>query len=75
MKTFKNISYRSFLTIAALATVIGFAGMTNSRADYYRHDHHGYWDGHNHYHHYTYYHGHQGYWYPQPNGVRIWINI
>jgi hypothetical protein len=75
MKTIKNLSYRGFLAIAALTIALGFAGVTNSNADYYQHDHNGYWDNHHSYHHYSSYHGHQGYWYPQPNGVRIWINV
>ena len=66
---------KGLLAIAALTITMMFAGISTSSADYYRHDHNGYWDNGHVYHHYNYYHGHQGYWYPQPNGVRIWINI
>ncbi len=70
MKTLKTT-----LAIAALTVTLMLAGVSSSFADYYQHDHNGYWDNHRSYHHYSYYHGHQGYWYPQPNGVRIWISI
>ena len=72
MKTLKTS-----LAITALAVAMTFAGISSSQAynGYSHHDHNGYWDNHNSYHHYSSYHGHQGYWYPQPNGVRVWINI
>jgi len=66
---------KGLMAITALTVTMMMAGLSNSSADYYQHDHNGYWDNHHSYHHYTSYHGHQGYWYPQPNGVRVWINI
>jgi hypothetical protein len=74
MKTLKTTP-KGILAIVALTVTLMMAGAGTSFADYYHHDHNGYWDNHHAYHHYTSYHGHQGYWYPQQNGVRVWINI
>jgi hypothetical protein len=72
----QKMTLRSALALVALTVTLLMAGVSSSYADgYYRHNQNGYWDNHHAYHHYNYYHGHQGYWYPQPNGVRIWINI
>jgi hypothetical protein len=74
MKTLKQ-NHRGFLALAALSVTFMLATAGPSFADgSYRHDQHGYWDGHHHYHNYDYYHHHRGYW-DERNGVRIFINL
>jgi len=74
MKTLKQHSLR-FLALAAVTVTLMLAAATPSLADGpYRHDDHGYWDDHHHYHAFDYYQNHRGYW-DERNGVRIFINL
>lgn len=64
--------------VFALA-ILGIAGASVAKADYYRdphyaYGHNGYWDEHHRYHHWEHYHDHDGYW-SQRNGVRVFIDI
>jgi hypothetical protein len=48
-------------------------GEYDSRHHYYR-DNYGYWDDHDHYHHYMTYHSHHGYW-DDRGPFRVFINV
>jgi hypothetical protein len=61
------------MLLAAIAAIITLGAITPASADY-RHDNHGYWDGHHQYHSWVYYHNHRGCW-EERNGVRVFISL
>jgi hypothetical protein len=72
---------KALLTLTAALGILGVAatnavahdGQWDSRHHYYR-DNYGYWDEHDHYHHYLAWHNHHGYW-DNRGGTRVFISV
>jgi hypothetical protein len=62
-----------FVLTGAATQLLAHDGQWDSRHHYYR-DNYGYWDEHDHYHHYVVWHDHHGYW-DTRGPIRVFINV
>ncbi len=78
--TIQRFSKGTLLALMAAFFVLAGTSLTSAdphhdQHEAWTHGNHGYWDNHSSYHNYTYYNHHHGYWRPDNNGVRVFINI